>query len=133
MHCLSCFAFGDFVFCPGWEKGRAQSPRALLGNSLVVTDVLLNLETIQNLGALPWTSTRNAKKREQMKAITVEPQKTGTARLEDIPEPDLRDGSLLVEGVAVGVCSTDIGIENFTNALQRKSTDIKVVIRFGDA
>jgi hypothetical protein len=28
-----------------------------------------------------------------MKAITVEPKKPGSARLEDIPEPDERNGS----------------------------------------
>jgi threonine dehydrogenase-like Zn-dependent dehydrogenase len=43
-----------------------------------------------------------------MKAITIEPKKPGTARLEDIPEPDERDGSVLVEAVAVGVCGTDV-------------------------
>ncbi len=43
-----------------------------------------------------------------MKAITIEPNKPGTARLEEIPEPDLRDGSVLVEAVAVGVCGTDV-------------------------
>ena len=37
-----------------------------------------------------------------MKAITVEPHKPETARLEDIPEPDARDGSVLVEAIAVG-------------------------------
>ena len=45
-----------------------------------------------------------------MKAITVEPHKPGTARLEDIPEPDARDGSVLVEAIAVGVCGTDVEI-----------------------
>ncbi len=45
-----------------------------------------------------------------MKAITVEPHKPGTARLEDIPEPDPRDGSVLVEAIAVGVCGTDVEI-----------------------
>jgi threonine dehydrogenase-like Zn-dependent dehydrogenase len=45
-----------------------------------------------------------------MKAITVEPRKPGTARYEDIPEPDLRDGSILVEAVACAVCGTDIEI-----------------------
>jgi glucose 1-dehydrogenase len=42
-----------------------------------------------------------------MKAITLEPMKPGTAQLEDVPEPDLSDGSVLVEAVAVGVCGTD--------------------------
>ncbi|WDT75931.1 MAG: glucose 1-dehydrogenase [Candidatus Manganitrophus sp.] len=45
-----------------------------------------------------------------MKAITVEPKKTGTARFEEIPEPDAGEGSVLVEAVAVGVCGTDVEI-----------------------
>jgi glucose 1-dehydrogenase len=45
-----------------------------------------------------------------MKAITVEPKKPGSARLEDIPEPDIQNGSVLVEAVAVGVCGTDVEI-----------------------
>ena len=45
-----------------------------------------------------------------MKAITVEPMKPGTARWEEVPEPDQRDGSVLVEAVAVGVCGTDVEI-----------------------
>jgi threonine dehydrogenase-like Zn-dependent dehydrogenase len=45
-----------------------------------------------------------------MKAITVEPHKAGTARLDEIPEPDHRNGSVLVEAIAVGVCGTDTEI-----------------------
>jgi threonine dehydrogenase-like Zn-dependent dehydrogenase len=45
-----------------------------------------------------------------MKAITVEPRKPGTARFEDVSEPDAREGSVLVEAVAVGVCGTDVEI-----------------------
>jgi threonine dehydrogenase-like Zn-dependent dehydrogenase len=45
-----------------------------------------------------------------MKAITVEPLAPQTARLEDVAEPDLRDGSVLVEAIAVGVCGTDVEI-----------------------
>jgi len=45
-----------------------------------------------------------------MKAITLEPKAAGSARFEDIPEPDLREGSVLVEAVAVGVCGTDVEI-----------------------
>jgi threonine dehydrogenase-like Zn-dependent dehydrogenase len=45
-----------------------------------------------------------------MRAITVEPGKPGTARLEEVPEPDPLQGSVLVEGVATGVCGTDIEI-----------------------
>jgi glucose 1-dehydrogenase len=42
-----------------------------------------------------------------MKAITVEPGKPGTVRWEEVAEPDARAGSILVEGVAAGVCGTD--------------------------
>jgi threonine dehydrogenase-like Zn-dependent dehydrogenase len=45
-----------------------------------------------------------------MKAITVEPKKPGTARYEDFPEPDVHEGSVLVEAIAVGVCGTDVEI-----------------------
>jgi glucose 1-dehydrogenase len=45
-----------------------------------------------------------------MKAITVEPMEPGTAHLEDVAEPDIRDGSVLVEAIAVGVCGTDVEI-----------------------
>ncbi len=48
---------------------------------------------------------RGARSRDgdEMRAITVEPHKPDTARLEDIPEPDTRAGSVLVEAIAVGV------------------------------
>jgi len=45
-----------------------------------------------------------------MKAITVEPKKSGSACLEDVPEPDICNGSVLVEAIAVGVCGTDVEI-----------------------
>jgi threonine dehydrogenase-like Zn-dependent dehydrogenase len=45
-----------------------------------------------------------------VKAITVEPKKPGSARLEDVSEPDVRNGSVLVEAIAVGVCGTDVEI-----------------------
>jgi len=45
-----------------------------------------------------------------MNAITVEPHKPGSARFEEIPGPDVHDGSVLVEAVAVGVCGTDVEI-----------------------
>jgi threonine dehydrogenase-like Zn-dependent dehydrogenase len=45
-----------------------------------------------------------------MKAITVEPKKPGSACFGDIPEPEIRNGSVLVEAIAVGVCGTDAEI-----------------------
>jgi threonine dehydrogenase-like Zn-dependent dehydrogenase len=45
-----------------------------------------------------------------MRAITVVPHQAGTARLDEVPDPDPRLGSVLVEAVAVGVCGTDLEI-----------------------
>jgi len=45
-----------------------------------------------------------------MRAITVEPHRPESARLEEIPEPDVRGGAVLVEAIAVGVCGTDVEI-----------------------
>jgi len=45
-----------------------------------------------------------------MKAITVVPHQAGTARLVEIPEPGIHEGSVLVEAIAVGVCGTDVEI-----------------------
>src|SRR5512136_3497691 len=45
-----------------------------------------------------------------MKAITVEPKTPGSVRFEDVPEPDIQNGSVLVEAIAVGVCGTDVEI-----------------------
>jgi len=45
-----------------------------------------------------------------MKAITLEPKKPNSIRLEDIAEPDPHSGEVLVEATAVGVCGTDIEI-----------------------
>ena len=45
-----------------------------------------------------------------MRALTVKPGSAGTARLENLPEPDPSTGSILVESVAVGICGTDVEI-----------------------
>ena len=45
-----------------------------------------------------------------MKAITVQPHTPGSSSLDDIPEHDPREGSVLVEAIAVGVCGTDVEI-----------------------
>jgi len=42
-----------------------------------------------------------------MRAITVEPRAPGSVRLEEIPEPEPVEGSVLVATIAVGVCGTD--------------------------
>ena len=42
-----------------------------------------------------------------MRAITVVPRQAGTARLDDVPEPDPSQGAVLVDGLALGICGTD--------------------------
>ncbi|HEX4253731.1 MAG TPA: glucose 1-dehydrogenase [Streptosporangiaceae bacterium] len=45
-----------------------------------------------------------------MKAVTVAPGTAGSARLEEVPEPDPALGSVVVEALAVGICGTDAEI-----------------------
>jgi threonine dehydrogenase-like Zn-dependent dehydrogenase len=45
-----------------------------------------------------------------MRALTVLPQQPDSVRLDDVPEPPLDQGSLLVETLAVGMCGTDAEI-----------------------
>jgi len=42
-----------------------------------------------------------------MRAITVMPGRSNSARLEDLPEPPISEGSVLIEALAIGVCGTD--------------------------
>jgi threonine dehydrogenase-like Zn-dependent dehydrogenase len=42
-----------------------------------------------------------------MRAITVIPGRAGSARLDDVPEPAAGAGSVLVDGLALGICATD--------------------------
>jgi glucose 1-dehydrogenase len=42
-----------------------------------------------------------------MRAITVAPGVAHSARLDEVPEPSLADGALLVRALALGVCGTD--------------------------
>jgi glucose 1-dehydrogenase len=42
-----------------------------------------------------------------LRAITVVPGKSGSARLEEVPEPNPSEGAVLVRALALGVCATD--------------------------
>jgi threonine dehydrogenase-like Zn-dependent dehydrogenase len=45
-----------------------------------------------------------------VKACTVKPGALDTAGVEEIPEPSAADGSVLVEGLYVGICGTDLEV-----------------------
>ena len=45
-----------------------------------------------------------------MRALTVAPMTADSARLEEVPDPPVGDGPVLVEVMSVGVCGTDIEI-----------------------
>ncbi len=45
-----------------------------------------------------------------MRALTVVPLKANSAEVTEMPDPQPRDGELLVDGIAIGVCGTDIEI-----------------------
>jgi threonine dehydrogenase-like Zn-dependent dehydrogenase len=42
-----------------------------------------------------------------VRALTVIPGQTGSARLDDVPEPPPDAGAVLVDGLALGICGTD--------------------------
>ncbi|WP_029113491.1 glucose 1-dehydrogenase [Mycobacterium sp. URHB0044] len=42
-----------------------------------------------------------------MRALTVEPGRTGSLRIDECPDPEPAAGELLVAGLAIGVCGTD--------------------------
>lgn len=45
-----------------------------------------------------------------MRAITILPEKAGSLRLDEVPEPAQSDGEVLVEALATGICGTDVEI-----------------------
>jgi threonine dehydrogenase-like Zn-dependent dehydrogenase len=45
-----------------------------------------------------------------MRALTVIPRRGGSARLTEVPEPAAAAGTILVQGLALGVCGTDLDI-----------------------
>lgn len=45
-----------------------------------------------------------------MNAITVEPERPGSACLEDVDEPDVSGESILIQAIAAAVCGTDVRI-----------------------
>ncbi|NRQ31985.1 glucose 1-dehydrogenase [Nonomuraea sp. NN258] len=47
-----------------------------------------------------------------MRALTFEPGKKGTLKVEEIPDPERKNGDLLVQGVALGICGTDRELES---------------------
>ena len=42
-----------------------------------------------------------------MRALTILPRRANSARLDEVPEPPLSDGAVLVETLAIGICGTD--------------------------
>jgi glucose 1-dehydrogenase len=45
-----------------------------------------------------------------VRALTVVPLKANSAEVIDLPDPEPREGELLVDGVALGICGTDLEI-----------------------
>ncbi|MGN6598046.1 MAG: alcohol dehydrogenase catalytic domain-containing protein, partial [Actinomycetes bacterium] len=42
-----------------------------------------------------------------MRALTVQPGTKSSVEVTDVPDPQRKDGDLLIEGLAVGICGTD--------------------------
>ena len=47
-----------------------------------------------------------------MKAITILPGTSGSARLDEFSDPPASDGPVLVNTLAVGICGTDLEISS---------------------
>jgi threonine dehydrogenase-like Zn-dependent dehydrogenase len=45
-----------------------------------------------------------------MRAITLDPGRPGSAALEEMPEPAAKEGAILVDAIALGICGTDAEI-----------------------
>jgi glucose 1-dehydrogenase len=45
-----------------------------------------------------------------MRAITLDPSRPGSAALEEMPEPAVEEGAILVDAIALGICGTDAEI-----------------------
>lgn len=45
-----------------------------------------------------------------MRAITLIPGRPDSARLDEVPEPSVEQGDVLVDGLALGICGTDVEI-----------------------
>ena len=58
-----------------------------------------------------------------MKAVTVQPLVAGSVRCEEVPEPDLIDGSILVEAVVDGICGTDVYIASGASGTTRQRSE----------
>src|SRR5262249_60941919 len=75
---------GQAVRCRGWEPTVSVESLPILGG-----------QHTQSIGTMP------------MRAITVSPGITNSARLEDVPPPPVSEGAILVRTLAIGVCGTD--------------------------
>jgi glucose 1-dehydrogenase len=59
------------------------------------------------VGAYPSRKRGATSNGDELRALTVAPGFAASARLEDVPEPAISDGTVLVRTVALGVCGTD--------------------------
>src|ERR1044071_2336027 len=62
-----------------------------------------------------------------MRALTVTPGRAGSIALVDMPEPPPSDGPVLVEGLAVGLCGTDVEIVNAEYGEAPPGSDVLVL------
>ncbi|WP_328997574.1 glucose 1-dehydrogenase [Kribbella sp. NBC_00709] len=62
-----------------------------------------------------------------MRAMTVTPGKSDSARVGEVPEPPVADGSILVEGLLTGICGTDIELVSGAFGSGRPGSDHLVI------
>jgi hypothetical protein len=62
-----------------------------------------------------------------LRAVTVIPGTSGSARLDEVPEPGAELGSVLVEALVVGVCGTDAQLAAIAIAADMKIEELALV------
>jgi threonine dehydrogenase-like Zn-dependent dehydrogenase len=58
-----------------------------------------------------------------MRALTIRPPVADSLRLDEVCEPDPRDGPVLVDGISVGMCGTDLELVRGENGAAPPGAD----------
>ena len=86
-------------------------------------------DLVDSRRARKWIKSDFANGRSQVKAITVEPKKQESARLEEVHEPDIRNGFVLVFNVIVAAGLGSRNRSSCSSLMSRSGTLIGAVLK----
>ena len=109
----SGYRFGTHAFRPGEyvsmrdDDGEMHTFHRRLGRDGDLID-LRRLAALHRRRKWPCLSARGRSwELVRMRALTVEPGRANSIRLEEVPPPPESDGDILVRALALGICGTD--------------------------